>query len=72
MKKMQSGGGGTMGKMMRGLFGKGGPSEEEMQKMSESVKMGRGIPGMTMSPNGQFRMPNMTKTNSKPKKIRLR
>jgi signal recognition particle subunit SRP54 len=74
MQKMQSGGGGgMMGKMMRGMFGSGGPSEEDMKKMSESVKMGGGIPGMTMGANGQFRMPNMMqKTSNKPKKIRLR
>lgn len=72
MQKMQSGGGGMMGKMMRSMFGKGGPSEEEMKKMTESMKMGGGIPGMSMSPGGGFRMPSMKKKSNKPKKIRLR
>jgi len=72
MDKMQSGGG-KIGKMMRSLFGSGTPSEEDMKKMAESVKMGGGIPGMGMSSAGGFRMPNMgTKKSKKPKKIRLR
>lgn len=72
MQKMQSGGGGMMGKMMRSMFGKDGPSEEEMQKMAESMKMGGGLPGMSMTPGGGFRMPGMKKTSNKAKKIRLR
>lgn len=74
MQKMQSGGsGGMMGKMMRGLFGGNTPSEEEMKKMTENVKMGGGLPGMTMGANGKLRLPNMMqKTSNKPKKIRLR
>jgi signal recognition particle subunit SRP54 len=71
MQKMQSGGG-KMGKMMRSLFGSGTPSEEEIKKMTESVKMGGGLPGMGMSANGGFRMPNMQQKNQKPKKVRLR
>ncbi|MFT6071736.1 MAG: signal recognition particle subunit SRP54 [Alphaproteobacteria bacterium] len=72
MQKMQTGGGGKMGKVMRSLFGSGTPSEEEMQKMAESVKMGGGLPGMGMSPTGGFRMPGTQKKSNKPKKIRLR
>ena len=72
MEKIKSGSGGMMGKMMRSMFGKDGPSEEDMQKMSESMKMGGGIPGMGMSAGG-FRMPNMGKPQKKKnKKIRLR
>ncbi len=73
MQKMQSGGGGgMMGKMMRSMFGSGEPSEEEMKKIAESVKMGGGIPGMSMLPGGGFRMPGTQKTSNKAKKIRLR
>ena len=61
-----------MGKVMRSLFGSGTPSEADMQKMADSIKMGGGLPGMSMSPGGGLRMPGMQKKSKKPKKIRLR
>lgn len=84
MKKMHSGKGGMLGKMLSGLFGGGSgsgiPSEAEMASMAEQMKLGGGMPNMGnmmskisgmgggLSPFGKMGQNKKTK----PKKIRLR
>lgn len=81
MQKMQSGKGGMMGRIMKGLMGGGEsdmnpanmPSESELKAMAQKMKFGGGLAGGGMpSLKGLAGMFGKKKDSNKPKKTRFR